>query len=84
MRISRTKLLCLSVVTFLCLRAVASAEWRKDPMPPDVDKIKPDLTCWLATAANMLAAAGYGSGADAQEKAEGIYMQLKKQFGQYE
>jgi len=55
---------------------VGLAEWVKDPPGrplPDVEKEGYDLTCWLATAANMLAAAGYGEGADCQERAEDIY-----------
>jgi len=44
---------------------------------PDVDKNpqapQPDQSCWLAAAANVLGAAGWGSGANAQAKADNIY-----------
>jgi len=56
--------------------------------PPDVEKDGgpgSDLTCWLATAANMLAGAGYGTdGNTVQERAEEIYGQLKAEFGTLE
>jgi hypothetical protein len=59
-----------------------------DP-PPDVDKGPPaptvpcnegeaivDNSCWLATASNMLAAAGYGTGTNVQQRAEEIYDEM--------
>ncbi|MBA7480423.1 hypothetical protein ES707_15877 [subsurface metagenome] len=55
-------------------------DWLKMDPPPDVDKKahndsnKP--TCWLATAANMLAAAGYGTGTTVQARADSIYTQM--------
>jgi len=52
--------------------------------PPDVEKAGgpgSDLTCWLATAANMLAGAGYGEGSSVQARAEEIYAELKTEFG---
>jgi hypothetical protein len=62
-------------------------EWRKDDYikmtdPPDVDKKahgdpeNENPTCWLAAAANMLAGAGYGTGANVQARADNIYTQL--------
>lgn len=36
----------------------------------------PDNSCWLATASNMLAGAGYGSGATFQERADDIYFDM--------
>ena len=50
---------------------------------PDVDKPSPanpnDGSCWLAGAANVLAAAGYGApaGAPAQQRAQSIYNQMR-------
>jgi len=51
--------------------------------PADVDKdgvanppIVNDLSCWMATAANMLAAAGYGIGGSLEVRAEDIYGDL--------
>jgi hypothetical protein len=47
---------------------------------PDVDKSMPldpaDNSCWQAAAANLLAGGGYGTGADAQARADSIYNQL--------
>ncbi len=55
-----------------------------DP-PPDADKPNPndpaDQSCWQATAANMLAGAGYGNGATVQARADDIYGQMKAHFG---
>jgi len=67
----------------LGLAAGARADWQRMPNPPDVDKDSPNLTCWLATAANMLAGAGYGAGNpnNPQVRAEAIYDQLVAQFG---
>ena len=79
-------ILCLSAVVMLLLAGVAAADWIKpldppeDPVP-DVDKTTPDRTCWLATAANMLGAAGYGHEATAQERAQTIYNHLVAQYG---
>ncbi len=59
--------------------------WLKMDPPPDVDKSAHGHinmgTCWLATAANMLAGAGYGNGATVQLRADGIYTQLVAKFG---
>ena len=47
--------------------------------PPDVDKdgvTSPDNSCWLATASNMLAGAGYGTGTNLQARADDIYADL--------
>lgn len=69
------------IVMLVCLLSVfVSADWQKMAAPPDVDKKahshnnKP--TCWLATAANMLAGAGYGTGATVQMRADDIYTDL--------
>lgn len=76
---------CLLVVVILCLSTVASAQYVKGPDISDVDKAhhghEGRLTCWLATAANMLAAAGYGPyGWDVQERANYIYTQLVEEY----
>lgn len=50
----------------------------------DVDKaggIGTDNSCYLATAANMLAGAGYGDGNTLQARADDIYGDLTAQFG---
>ncbi len=52
---------------------------------PDVNKSSGnpnDASCWLASASNLLAAAGYGtSGTVAQQRAQGIYNQLTTDYG---
>ncbi|MFW6133210.1 MAG: PEP-CTERM sorting domain-containing protein [Planctomycetota bacterium] len=52
---------------------------------PDVNKVNPsdpnDASCWQASAANILAAAGYGTGATAQQKANSIYSQMTAAWG---
>ena len=58
----------------------ALAYLRMSP-PPDVDKSSSvqgvDNSCWEATAANMLAGAGYGTGRTAQLRADQIYGQMR-------
>jgi hypothetical protein len=69
----------------LCLPVAAFGDYLKIDPPPDVDKNHPDLTCWIATAANMLAGAGYGpAGLNDQQRAEAIYNQLRIQFGSFQ
>lgn len=72
-----------ALAVVLGLTAGAWADWQRMANPPDVDKDYPNMTCWLATAANMLAGAGYGVGDpyDPQARAEAIYQQLVAQFG---
>ena len=55
---------------------------KMDP-PPDTDKasLAGNNSCYLATAANMLAGAGYGDGTTVQDRAEDIYGDLTGQFG---
>lgn len=59
--------------------------WIKMTPPPDVDKAFHGHvgtgTCWQATAANMLAGAGYGVGATVQQRADAIYLQMVANFG---
>ncbi len=52
--------------------------------PADADKpggIGTDNTCYLATASNMLAGAGYGDGASLQARTNDIYGDMTTQFG---
>ena len=50
----------------------------KSPFPPSPT----DGSCWLASAANLLAAAGYGAGGGvAQQRAQNIYNQLTAAYG---
>ncbi len=84
----------LACVMVLVLTGVAAAQSlparfvkvSQDGTPiPDVNKPNPadpnDGTCWLAGAANVLAAAGYGSGPDAQQRALNIYNQMRIDWG---
>ena len=61
---------------------VVAVYMKMDP-PPDVDKAfsAGNNSCWLATAANMLAGAGYGSGKTVQERADDIYADLTAHYG---
>lgn len=73
----------LLLVILLC--ANASANYIKMFPPPDVDKATwghtGTLSCWLATAANMLAGAGYGVGKSVQQRADDIYNDLVVHYG---
>lgn len=71
------------VVMVLALCTFTSCKYLKMNPPPDADKtwVSDGNTCWLATAANMLAGAGYGTGTSVQERAQSIYDQLKAHFG---
>jgi hypothetical protein len=78
-RISWLTLIFTSI--FLCMPSLIQADWLKTDPPPDVDKAffgHPNnvRSCALATAANMLASVGYGSGTDMQAKANSIYTDL--------
>jgi len=78
-------------ITGIILTAIAfgllfssCANYRKMNPPADADKpggVGTDNSCYLATAANMLAGAGYGSGASLQARANDIYGDLTSQFG---
>jgi hypothetical protein len=76
----RTAILLLLVLsTFIS----AKCPWMKMNPAPDVDKGPPvpappdvDNSCWMATASNMLAGAGYGSGTTLQQRAADIYADM--------
>jgi hypothetical protein len=83
-----TTLQTLSQLLEVYLERLQAAEqiYMKMNPPPDVDKLAHHTTnnvdtCYLATAANMLAGAGYGSGTTVQARADDIYSQLVNQFG---
>lgn len=72
----------LGVLAFSVL--VTACGYRKMDPPADSDKpggIGTDNSCYLATAANMLAGAGYGDGATLQVRSADIYGDLTGQFG---
>jgi len=70
-------------VALLSLPMLGQNGYLKHDPPPDANKpwFAYDDTCWLATAANVLAGAGYGTGSTEQERAEEIYDELKAEFG---
>lgn len=73
-----------SVLLTLIIITSASANYMKMTPPPDVDKeftSSPDNSCWMATASNMLAGAGYGNGSNVQERAEDIYDDMVANYG---
>ena len=53
--------------------------------PPDSDKPLPvpsgDNSCWMHTAANVLAGAGYGNGTTVQDRADDIFADMDAQYG---
>lgn len=71
-----------------------SCTYMKMNPPADVDKGPPaptvpcnpweaivDNSCWMATASNMLAGAGYGTGTTVQDRAEEIYDEMVTNYG---
>jgi len=79
-RIRNHRALLASVVLLV---VSTSCIYMKMNPPPDADK--PSLTgnnsCYLATASNMLAGAGYGNGTTVQARADDIYSQMTNHFG---
>ncbi len=73
------------LLCFCSLSMPVVAEYMKMDPPPDVDKAAHghagSNSCWLATAANMLAGAGYGVGVTVQQRADNIYNQLAAHYG---
>jgi hypothetical protein len=63
------------MVALLAYNGVAVAQYNVySNGVPDVDKPVPaDNSCWIASAANNLAAAGWGTGATVQQRADNIY-----------
>lgn len=71
------------ILTALCVFGTSCAVYMKMNPPPDADKafltdpsVPVDGSCYLATAANMLAGAGYGSGNTVQARTDEIYGEL--------
>ncbi|MEN8226315.1 MAG: hypothetical protein ABFS05_13245, partial [Bacteroidota bacterium] len=61
-----------------------SCKYMKMDPPPDVDKAGgggTDNSCWMATASNMLAGAGYGNGTTVQDRADDIYADMVANYG---
>lgn len=70
------------LLTLICMVSLSSScPYQKMKPAPDVDKGPPtpaggDNSCWMATASNMLAGAGYGSGNTVQQRADDIYADM--------
>ena len=85
----RANIILAILIALAILSTGAFADWIKLDPPPDADKEygSNDATCWLATAANMLAGAGYGYSSpdtsSVQARADHIYEQLKDHFDVY-
>jgi hypothetical protein len=90
MRYPRTPLwACVAV--FLVLSALLASgcvtvpNYMKMNPPPDSDKPLPvpagDNSCWLHTASNMLAGAGFGTGTTVQARADDIFADMSANFG---
>ena len=85
----RMKLMLPRMLTLtLLISGMVSADWQRLPAS-DVDKefisgnpglaagLPPtDNSCWIATASNLLAGAGYGNGSTFEERAEDIYIDM--------
>ena len=79
---SKRVALSAALVVLVCAAPVWAFDIEKFGTP-DVDKpgVPPqpaagDLSCWLAAASNLLGGGGWGTGATAQQRAEGIYATL--------
>lgn len=81
----------IHVLLFICATLIllgASCPYQKMKPAPDADKGPPvpappnvDNSCWMATAANMLAGAGYGDGSTVQQRTEDIYADMVAHYG---
>jgi len=73
------------LVAFLAVLTSGCAPFMKMNPPADSDKPLPvptgDGSCWLHTAANMLAGAGYGTGTTVQTRADDIFADMNANYG---
>jgi len=72
------RLLCYVVILLVTTHSYCPPYMKMNP-PPDADKTWPiplDNSCWMATASNMLAGAGYGTGATVQARTNDIYQDM--------
>jgi hypothetical protein len=79
----KTELLALTgIMAMICLTLTQCVYMKMLP-PPDADKavLANNNSCWLATASNMLAGAGYGNGATVQDRAADIYADMIAHYG---
>ena len=72
-----------AVFLLIVMLAIPSCTYMKMNPPSDADKTfaANNNSCYLATASNLLAGAGYGNGTDLQARADGIYNQMIGNFG---
>jgi len=70
-----------TVIIVVVICSSVGCVYMKMSPPADADKTSPDNSCYLATASNMLAGAGYGTGSSIQGRAEDIYQDMIAQFG---
>jgi hypothetical protein len=78
-----SRILADMILISAVLLMFTSCKYMKMDPPPDVDKsgVANDNSCWMATASNMLAGAGYGTGANVQARADEIYSEMVTQYG---
>jgi hypothetical protein len=80
--ISIRSVLLIVVLAFLTSSCIP---YMKMNPPPDSDKPFPvasnDYSCWLHTASNMLAGAGYGNGNTVQDRANDIWGNMNAHYG---
>lgn len=76
------RLVCFCVLACLLVGCNTSPYMKMNP-PPDADKpsTSGNNSCWLATASNMLAGAGYGNGNTVQARADDIYANMTAHWG---
>jgi hypothetical protein len=72
-------------VALLAVLTISCIPYMKMNPPPDSDKPLPvplgDNSCWMHTASNMLAGAGYGTGTTVQARADAIFAQMSAHYG---
>ncbi len=73
------------IVTLAIIVTGCTPPYMKMNPPADSDKPLPvpagDNSCWLHSAANMLAGAGYGTGTTLQARADDIFADMNAQYG---
>lgn len=73
----------IAVLVSSCIPQAPTVYMKMNP-PADSDKPLPvpadDGSCWLHTASNMLAGAGYGSGTTLQDRADDIWNDMDAEF----
>lgn len=85
---SSFRFLLFAISCVFVVMTSSSCVYMKMLPPADIDKRLPgppgggvDNSCWMATASNMLAGAGYGAGATLDARAEDIYADMVAHYG---